>query len=84
MVNRLLLPVVIKTPGSWWGGTDTSRRLFEAGSRADNAMIDVDVKYSDTPFEMRREITTDLQHELGRKPSENEVTQRYEDFILKR
>ena len=83
-VNRLLLPVVIKTPGTFWNSSDTSKRLFEAGSRADNATVDVEVKYGDIPIDLRRGISTDLQRELGRKPSEAEVTQRYEDFVLNR
>lgn len=83
MINRLLLPVVIKTPGVLWNSTDTSKRLFEAPLRADGATVDVAVKYGDIPIDLRRGIATDLQRELGRKPSEEEVTQRYEDFILK-
>lgn len=84
MVNKLLLPIVIKTPGRIFDSTDTSKRLFEAGSRADNAKVDVDVKYGDIPIDLRRGIARDLERELGRKPNENEVVQRYEDFILKR
>ncbi|WP_454618377.1 hypothetical protein [Bradyrhizobium cenepequi] len=97
MINRLLLPVVIKTPGTLWGtnawtppgaggglfGTPKTF-VFDAASRPDNATVDVTVKYGDIPIDLRRGIATDLERELGRKPSEAEVTQRYEDFILNR
>jgi hypothetical protein len=84
MVNKLLLPIVIKTPGWLWDSTDSSKRLFEAGDRADGSTVDVDVQYSDIPIDLRRGIVIDLERELGRKPSEAEVVQRYEDFILGR
>lgn len=92
MTNKLLLPVVIKTPAStlsvlpaWLGGNGTeNKRLFEAGARPDNATVDVEVKYQDIPIDLRRGISTDLERELGRKPSQQEITQRYEDFVLNR
>jgi len=98
MINRLLLPVVIKTPGTLWGSNawkppgvssgglfgDAKTFVFDAASRPDNATVDVTVKYADIPIDLRRAITTDLERDLGRKPSQNEVTKRYQDFILNR
>lgn len=99
MINRLLLPVVIKTPGTFFGtstwtppgvgggglfGSTPSTFLFDAARRPDGSTVDVTVKYDDIPIDLRRGITADLARELGRKPSTEEVTQRYEDFILKR
>lgn len=96
MINRLLLPVVIrdtqersmwnplKTP---WSLNSTSERdgfAFEAGQRGDNSSVDVVVKYADIPIDLRRGISADLERDLGRKPSEEEVVQRYEDFVLNR
>lgn len=96
MINRMLLPVVIrdqtersmwnplKTP---WSSTATTERegfMFEAGQRSDNSSVDVVVEYSDIPIDLRRGIAADLEQELGRKPSEDEVVQRYEDFVLNR
>ncbi|QND53458.1 hypothetical protein HB779_17355 [Phyllobacterium sp. 628] len=83
MVNKLLLPVVIKTPGTFWD-SNKDGLLFEAGSRADGTTVDVDVKYSDIPIDLRRGIAIDLERDLGRKPSQEEVTARYEDFVLNR
>ncbi|MGY4333192.1 GH24 family phage-related lysozyme (muramidase) [Bradyrhizobium sp. LB7.2] len=96
MINRLLLPIVVKTPGTLWGtntwappgvaGTFTNGKTFafDAASRPDNATVDVAVKYADIPIDLRRGIAGDLERELGRKPSEVEVTKRYQDFVLNR
>ena len=83
MTNRLLLPIVVETPRF---GFDRREEMFsfEAGGRSDDATVDVVVKYEDIPLELRRGIAVDLENELGRKPSEEEVIQRYEDFILSR
>ncbi|MCK1492203.1 hypothetical protein IVB14_17685 [Bradyrhizobium sp. 180] len=96
MINRLLLPVVIKTPGTLWGsntwtppgvgGFFTSGKTFafDAANRPDNSTVEGQVQYSDIPIDLRRGISTDLERELGRKPSQVEVTQRYGDFIQNR
>lgn len=96
MINRMLLPVVIrdqtersmwnplKTPWSSVATTEREGFMFEAGQRSDNSSVDVVVEYSDIPIDLRRGISTDLEQELGRKPSEAEVVQRYEDFVLNR
>ena len=84
MTNRLLLPVVIKTPRMLWDSTDKNKRLFEAGTRADGTTVDVAVEYKDIPIDLRRGIATDLQRELGRKPSEEEIVNRYEAVALGR
>ncbi|MCK1685631.1 hypothetical protein [Bradyrhizobium sp. 145] len=97
MINRLLLPVVVKTPGTLWGSNtwappgasgglfgSTKTFAFDAASRPDNATVDVGVKYADIPIDLRRGIAGDLERELGRKPSDWEVVHRYDDFVLNR
>lgn len=84
MVNRLLLPIVIKTPRDLWIDGSRDGLAFEAGIRADGTTVDVVVKYEDIPIDLRRGIGMDLERELGRKPSEEEIIQRYEDFVLSR
>ncbi|HEY5797658.1 MAG TPA: M15 family metallopeptidase [Bosea sp. (in: a-proteobacteria)] len=84
MTNKLLLPIVIKQPGMLWDSNDRSKRLFEAAGRPDGTTVDVDVKYADIPIDLRRGIATDLQRELGRKPSEEEIISRYEEVALSR
>ncbi|WOH79015.1 hypothetical protein RX327_24245 [Bradyrhizobium sp. BEA-2-5] len=98
MINRLLLPVIVKTPGTLWGsntwtppGVDgggifgaPKTFAFDSANRPDNSTVDVTVKYSDIPIDLRRGIASDLERELGRKPSEAEVTQRYGDFTQNR
>lgn len=84
MVNRLLLPIVIKEPGTLWGTNDREAFLFEGGMRSDKSTIDVVVKVSDIPIDLRRGIAMDLERDLGRKPSDEEIVERYEQFILNR
>ncbi|MFZ5692458.1 MAG: glycoside hydrolase family protein [Pseudomonadota bacterium] len=96
MINRLLLPVVIKTPGTFFGtstwappgvaGTISNGKTFafDAAGRPDNSTVEAQVQYSDIPIDLRRGISIDLERELGRKPSQVEVTKRYEDFVLRR
>ncbi len=93
MINKLLLPIVIKqdrssyNPAGWFGNSkseQTGKFLFEAGSRPDGSAVDVQVKYTDIPIDLRRGIALDLERELGRKPSENEVVARYQAFVVSR
>lgn len=84
MINRLLLPVVIKTPGTLWGTNDTPGFAFDARTRPDNSTVEFDVKYSDIPIDLRQGIAIDLERELGRKPSDQEVVKRYLDFTESR
>lgn len=83
MINKMLLPIVVRTPGIFWD-SHTPMHLFEAGGRPDNSTMDVTVEYKDIPIDLRRSIALDLERELGRKPSQDEVTQRYEDVALGR
>jgi hypothetical protein len=88
MVNRLLLPVVITEPGTFWDsqwrpdGVSGDTFLFDAGNRPDATSVDIGVEYNDIPIDLRRSISRDLEQELGRKPSEEEIVSRYEDFAL--
>ncbi|WP_442909837.1 TIGR02594 family protein [Hyphomicrobium sp.] len=84
MINKLLLPVVIKTPGMIWGENETSALLFQGAGRGDDATVEIAVEYDDIPFDLRRGLAIDLERELGRKPSQAEVVQKYEDFVLDR
>ncbi len=83
MINRLLMPIVIRQPG-WIWDSKTEARAFEAATRPDGSSVDVTVKYGDIPIDLRRGISVDLERELGRKPSPEEITTRYEAFALGR
>ena len=83
MTNKLLLPIVIKTPGNLWDGTEDGF-LFEAGGRADGTTVDVVVEYNDIPIDLRRSIKRDLELETGGAVSEEQVIKRYEEFVLSR
>ena len=82
MVNRLLLPIVVEEPGRLWGTRRTEGNfLFEADTIANEAQASVSVEYADIPRSLRVEIETDLSVELGRKPSPEEVSARYNQVI---
>jgi LAS superfamily LD-carboxypeptidase LdcB len=82
MVNRLLLPIVVEQPGMLWGTNKTEGQfLFEANSVANDATVSVAVSYEEIPRNLRVAIGDDLQKELGRKPSEDEVAMRYNQII---
>lgn len=98
MINRLLLPVVIKQPGSLWGentwtppnatggglfGTPKTF-AFDAAMRPEGATISANIKVGDIPLSLRKGIAADLERNLGRKPSEAEIVRRYEDVVLQR
>lgn len=84
MTNKLLLPIVIKTPGTLWDSEDDGMFAFEAGGRADGTTVDVVVEYNDIPLDLRRSIKRDLELETGGEVSEEQVIQRYEEFVLSR
>lgn len=83
MTNRLLLPIVVKTPGTFWDG-EQEGFAFEASGRADGTTVDVVVEYADIPIDMRNAIRRDLELETGGQVSEEQIVQRYEEFILSR
>lgn len=100
MVNRLLLPVVIKGPPDTTsflgnhlfgiplgGGSQTSTFLFDAGAVGDlgnGVTSELDVKYADIPLNERVAIEAHLADGLGRQPSEDQVVAVYEQFLLSR
>lgn len=90
MINQLLLPVVIQQEKSMWNPTKTpwsqftgkDAFAFEARYRPDGTRVEVKVDYTDIPIELRTGIARDLENDLGRKPTPDEVVERYEEFVL--
>ena len=96
MINQLLLPVVIRSGASGYGvipnpitdlmnlfgGSTEKGFAFDARYRPDGSRVDVKVDYADIPVELRAGIASDLETELGRKPTPDEIVQRYEQFVL--
>lgn len=80
MINKLLLPIVVKTPGMIWD-TNENKRIFEAVTRSDGSTISPVKKISEIPENLRSGIAIDLARELGRKPSEIEIMARYRDIV---
>lgn len=95
MINRLLLPVVIKTP-SWSvnpfsGFSGTSEQegfLFETGGRLGElgrgTTVEVAVEYTQIPVDQRIQIEATLETILGYKPSEEQVEAAYAKYLSER
>lgn len=98
MINRLLLPVVVKTPASGGGlfgvyfpGFETQNRdgfLFETGGRTgdlgNGTNVEIAVKYEQIPIGDRVTIEVALEQQFRRKPSPAEVENAYELYLLER
>lgn len=94
MVNRLLLPVVVKEPygsfdprGLFGGTSDRETFLFDAGkvgTMGNGVTSELNIKYTDIPVSDRVEIAAHLKTQLGRQPSEEQVVAVYEQFVLQK
>jgi GH24 family phage-related lysozyme (muramidase) len=84
MINRLLLPVVIKTPGTLWGTNDTEGFAFDAAMRPDGSTVEINVKIDQIPVDLRAQIAADIEAETGTKPTNDEIVERYEAFVTGR
>lgn len=97
MVNRLLLPIVVKEPNGWFGSmTETPGKfLFDtysagegllagAGSLGNGVTAELGLKYTDIPVTDRVIIEADLKAQLGSQPSQDQVVAVYEQFLLER
>ncbi|MBB3461520.1 hypothetical protein [Rhizobium sp. BK377] len=87
MINRLLFPIVISSPGSFvtgWNPTKERGRLYQANSLADDQSYDIAVEYQDIPRDLRQSIEADLTKKNRRKPSQDEIVNEYETSILNR
>lgn len=82
MVDELLLPVVFERPGRLFGTKEREGRLFEAPYREDNETIDIDIDYNDIPVDTRGVIRDEMQTDLGRAPTEDEIKAEYQRVFL--
>lgn len=83
IINRMLLPIVLKTPG-FWGGEKDGSFLFEAGGRADGQTVSTRFPYTSIPIDYRIRLRDELKTELGRDPSEADISEAYADYLLGR
>ncbi|GAA3112807.1 hypothetical protein GCM10010520_66240 [Rhizobium viscosum] len=87
MINRLLFPIVISSPGSFvtgWTPTKKQGYLYQANALADDQSYDIAVEYEDIPRDLRQSIEADLTKKNRRKPSQDEIVSEYETSILNR
>ncbi len=82
MVNRLLLPVVIKDTNGW--DSETNARLFEVpqlGKLTEGVTAELYAPYAEIPQADRAQIEVALEQQLGYKPSEEQVEAEYARFL---
>lgn len=95
MINRLLLPLVIKQPQSlfgvdslWPDRNDDDHFLFETGGKlgdlGNGIRAEVSVDYSKIPVDQRIRIEKTLETILGYKPSEKQVEAAYAKQLSER
>ena len=91
MINRLLLPVVLRESGRGmlWMDRETEGRMFEfpgmePGALSDGTSLELNVQYGDIPVDERVQIEMSLRTSLGRDPTEDEVIAVYERYLLER
>lgn len=86
MINRLLLPVVMKQERSIWNPFKTpwsthseidGMRMFDVGNAPEDAIVEVDIDYTDIPLEDRARIEAEFAEVNGRTPSREEVETLY-------
>jgi len=83
MVNRLLLPVVIKEPG-WFGSSETPARMFEVGQIGNiggERTAEIFQAYDEIPQADRIQIEVALEARLGYKPSKAQVEEEYALYL---
>lgn len=94
MINRLLLPVVVKQPQSMFGidslWPDSNREgfLFETGGKlgdlGNGIRSEVAVDYQKIPVDQRIQLEVTLEKVLGYKPSEEQVEAAYAKYLSER
>jgi len=81
IINKLLLPMVVEEPG-WLYGTNKRKEefLFELRKRQDSWTVRPKIDYENIPVVDRLKIERDLEDELGREPTREEVYLRWFGF----
>jgi hypothetical protein len=82
IINRLLLPVVIKSPGEWFGTNTADAFNFETSMRPDGSTVEINVQYDQIPVDIRNDMIEVMTDELGRKPTNDEIVERYEAYVM--
>lgn len=80
IINKLLLPVLIKTPGVLWD-SETPARLFETRHLKDGQTYEVNVLPKDIPIDMRGGIRKELEMELGKQPTDEQLGAEYAAIV---
>lgn len=96
MVNKMLLPIIIKQEKSAWNPTKTpwtsanesNSFMFETGGKVGDlgagVTAELNVQYKDIPIPDRIAVEQTLEKQLGFKPSAAQVEVAYEQYLLDR
>lgn len=89
MINRLLLPVVLRrdrfalSPMNVWSSTyeEGGMFLFESGNAPEDAEVDVAIDYDKIPLQERVELERAYQAQHGEAPTREQVELLYSQYI---
>lgn len=97
MINKMLLPVIVKQERSMWNplktpwsesATTDGMFMFETGGKVGalggGTSAELNVQYKDIPLRDRIDLELALQKQLGFKPSPEQVETAYETYLLSR
>jgi uncharacterized protein (TIGR02594 family) len=80
MINRMLLPIVITTPGTVWNSTRNAFQ-FEANGKQEGETVKTAVQIKDIPGDQRERLSDYLERTYRRKPTDAEVVGAYVRFV---
>lgn len=80
ITSKLLMPIVMKGTGGWFGTSDQQGFLFERNTGAfknQSLVANYDQILTQMEPSMQAAIMADLRKDLGREPTEDEIARRY-------
>ncbi len=79
-INKLLLPILIRTPGVLWD-SETRARLFDAKHLKDGQTYELNILPEDIPVDLRGGIRKQLEMELGKQPTDAQLGAEYAAIV---
>jgi hypothetical protein len=80
MISRLLMPIVITTPGAVYGTNSKNGFQFEGNTLPEGATVSTGVKIADVPSDVRAQLADYLERNYRRKPTDAEIVGAYVRF----
>ena len=77
MINKMLMPMMIKTPGALWGESSTPSLNFEAGNVPENATVVPNIPIESIPAPVANAIKNTLESSTGQPATSADVADVY-------